>query len=350
MPLTFNIVYTPGTVRHLSTFVASLLQWSDCSFRLVSNGCSAQENHLLEALCAQDPRLEFCLAPFKSIVYHGQVLGYLQAMNDAATFCFMDSDIFASGEFIRPLLPYLTACAGVFSGSPLWQKAEDQVLPVDFPRVFGHFNRTPTGLCLGSTYFAIYDNRILTQFIRSTGIDFKRYWWEEIPAHYQEQLVRLGIRRQRYDTGKVLNLLLLAQGRRLHYGDVPQLQHVGGISRFVLQREALHRGRIARLTRLLPDGGFKRRFWAVVEKYKLRTLHQTLTKSEAQACRESIEREGTVSRYFGHLLKSQLDHTPRPAMPKIGDREVEQKVTFAAAEIVKLYVNHGQNGTDCAAI
>ena len=36
MPLTFNVIYTPGSVRYLSFFVWSLLRWSDASFRLVS--------------------------------------------------------------------------------------------------------------------------------------------------------------------------------------------------------------------------------------------------------------------------------------------------------------------------
>jgi GT2 family glycosyltransferase len=154
MDLTFNIIYTRGTVRYLRLLVFSLLKWSESSFRLVANACSPEEVRLLQELCYKNSRLEFLALPSERGMQHSEVLSYLQALERLDHFCFMDSDIIATGDFVNEMLPYLDNHAAVFSAPPLWCTEEEQILPDTFPVMGGRFNRTSSGLCIGSTHFA----------------------------------------------------------------------------------------------------------------------------------------------------------------------------------------------------
>jgi hypothetical protein len=154
---TFNIIYMPGTVKYLYFFVLSLLKWSDCSFRLVSNGCGPAEVNLLKQFCRQQPRLELCVLPFNRVIPHDQALAYLHALDQPDYFCFMDSDIFAKGDFLTPLVPHLNQHAALFSSSSCWCKAEEQILPTSFRKMQGRFNHTDQGVgCMPGEYLFCY--------------------------------------------------------------------------------------------------------------------------------------------------------------------------------------------------
>ena len=141
MELNFNIVYTVGTVRYLRLLVFSLLKWSEASFRLVANGCSPEEAHMLEELCRSSSQLEFLALPSTTLLPHSDVLSHLQSMEQSQYFCFMDSDILATGDFVSEMAPYLGQYSAVFSATPIWCTEEEQVLPDILPRMPGHFNR-----------------------------------------------------------------------------------------------------------------------------------------------------------------------------------------------------------------
>jgi hypothetical protein len=241
MDLTFHIIYTSGTVQYLSIFLFSLLKWSNCSFRLVANGCSSEEKQFLQSLCQNNPRLGFLDLPSKSMMKHGDALDYLHALENSEYFCFMDSDILATGEFMGEFVPYLARCAGVFSGSPIWCTREEQILPKSFPNMPGRYNRTQQGQCIGSSYFAIYNNEQLTRVLQPTGMSFNPYNWQDIPQPYQTQFDRMGLKKKNYDTGKVLNLALLAQEKgSLVFREPSSLIHIGGISDFSGLEYGLH--------------------------------------------------------------------------------------------------------------
>jgi hypothetical protein len=337
MDLRFNIVYTTGTVRYLRLLVFGLLKWSDCSFRLVANACSPQEVHLLQELCRKSTRLEFLALPSRTIMLHSEVLTRLQPLERSGYFCFMDSDILATGDFVSEMSPYLDQHAGVFSATPIWCTEEEQILPETFPRMPGHFNRTSNGVCIGSTYFAMYDNRVLSQLIQSTGIGFSRYRWEEIPPPYQSQVSQAGLKKTRYDTGKLLNVLLVAQGKRLIYIDSQLLQHIGGVS----AREALQRG-------LRHERNPRSRAWGAAARGKrlirrltgieaAREEKTQLTEAERAEFFRRREKRWPTANYFSDLFQSLFENQPLPAVPGIGDREVEERIRSVTAHIVDLH-------------
>ena len=229
-PLKFNIIYIAGTVNYLSLFVFSLLKWSNCSFRLVSNGCHPEEKSLLERICMTSSRLEYLELPGENGMKHGKALALLQSMEEGDYFCFLDSDIFATHDFPGELFKLMEQHVAVFSCSPIWFAAEEQILPDFHPRMPGHFNKADNDVCLGTTYFAIYENKTLTEFLQRTGLHFDKYNWEDIPAQYQKRLEQMDLKKQIYDTAKVLNLVMQTEGNQIIVHDTTALCHIGGIS------------------------------------------------------------------------------------------------------------------------
>ena len=345
MELTFNIVYTPGTVRYLRLLVFSLLKWTDSSFRLVANACSPDELRLLRELCSKSPRLEFLALPSRRLMLHSEVLSYLQSLEQSDYFCFMDSDIVATGDFVSEMFPYLDQYAGVFSATPIWCSEEEQILPEGFPRMPGHFNRTSDGICIGSTYFAMYDNTALSQLIQSTGIGFRRYRWEEIPSSYQNQVGQAGLKKTHYDTGKLLNVLLVAEGKRLTYVDSPFLQHIGGVSaREAVQRGLRHKGNPRSKARGAA-ARVKRVIRRLVGTDAARKEQTEVTEAErAEFFRRRRKRWPTAD-YFSELFQSLFEDQPLPAVPNIGAPDVERRIESVSANIVALYQEFGKQLT-----
>lgn len=247
----------------------------------------------------------------------------------------MDSDILATGDFMNEFTPYLGQYTGIFSGSPLWCLDEEQILLEIGSRIAsGWQNRTDTGLCLGSSYFAIYDNRILTQFIQSTGIDFRIYRWQEIPAQWQNHITELGLRELGYDTGKVLNILLLAQGERLCFRESSTLQHIGGISTYVTdESRSLHK-RLFRKFNRSAKLAYRRAKW----KYMNRIMKLAETQiQKTQNIGLIARRWNSTGRYFTQVLQALFENRPLPATPGIGESEIEERIELAAANIATLY-------------
>ena len=240
--LRFNIIYTPGTVKYLLLFTLSLLRHSsDCTFRILANGCTLSEVRQLTAFCASSTRLEFAnLGP--RLLPHASVLNQLYQQEDGDYFCFMDSDIFATGDFLPDFLAALDEHVAVFSSIPIWQTAEAATASADVQKLGGRYFQTADGFQLGVSYFGIYDNRVLNAFTQRTGVDFERcawvregYYrktpWGEVPEQYKPVLAAAGLQKQHYDTTKLLNILLqLEAQQRIAYLPVETLQHIGGIA------------------------------------------------------------------------------------------------------------------------
>jgi len=326
MELRFNIVYTPGTVRFLHFFAFSLLRRLNCSFRLAANGCSPEEIHLLRRMCGRYPdRAELLRLPFHEVVTHGQALSYLQSLERSDHFCFMDSDILATGDFLSDITPLVGRYAGVFSGTPLWCRDEEQILPEAFPFMVGRYNRTDKDVCLGSTFLAVYDNRVLAQVIQATGINFEWRSWPDIPSRCRDQLTRMGLARREYDVGKLLNLLLLGQGEHLVHVESPHLHHIGGMSTYISSRRGSN-----------PRKGFFSRLRALGRRLMGPKDTQRSSGDESAVLRMERRKE-SMNRYFSELLKALVDHRPLPGIPNLDDSEIQERVQRVTKHVVDLH-------------
>ena len=102
-----NVIYTPGAVRYMAFFALSLLEHSDCQVRLVSNGCDAAERRLLAQLADSQVDMSYHEIPCPQMLAHHDALKHLHALSDGDFFCFVDSDLLATGPFMDELLPLI---------------------------------------------------------------------------------------------------------------------------------------------------------------------------------------------------------------------------------------------------
>lgn len=228
--LTINIIYVGGTVNLLLPFLSSLLQHSHCKFRLVSNACRADEEATLKQFVTSENRTSFYTLNTSRILLHHEVLHRLLEKEQSEWFAFMDSDIFAKGSFLPKLMDAIKEKDAVFTGLPLWHENSERQMPQEFKIMGGRYLRSHNGLLLGLSYMAIYKTDDLKKFIKSAGIDFRKYYWNEIPDGHQMTLSQAGLRKQMYDTAKVLNILWQNQGGNMVYCETDDLIHLGGLS------------------------------------------------------------------------------------------------------------------------
>ena len=325
MSLTFNIIYTPGTVHYLTFFVRSLLHWSDCSFRLVANGCSAAEESHLRHFCQQDGRLEFYRLPTDKMIIHGQALNHLHDLTQEDKFCFMDSDIYAIGNFMSQFLPLGQQHACVSACSPIWCKPEEQVSSNLHPILAGEYTHTNRGLCLGVTYFAIYDNVLLTDFRQDTRLGFELRIWEEISHHHQKRLQKLKLRKAIYDTGKLLNLMLQGQGHTIVMQEAETLCHLGGVSDISRIRQ-----NVAQQGQSTPIHRWQNLSQRIY--IRLRRLWQPDYYRFGFSQRRAL-----YKLYWGEYLGALVEKRRLPDLPRTGEPEIEARLEVAMQQIIVLY-------------
>ena len=341
--ITFHIIYTPGTVKYLRLFTLSLLKWLPCSFRLVPNGCPSEEMRLLEQFCATHPRLEFMALPWEKMKRHGVVLSYLRQQETSEYFGFMDSDIWASGDFLSELTPLLADHAAVFSGVPFWRRDEQGMWNwrKGNKYVLGENVKTENGIILGSTYLAIYHNPTLTKFRQTTGIDFTTYSWYDLSPQTQQQIAQAGLQAKGYDTAKLLNILLYTQGAKFAYHEPVSLHHLGGFSCFGPKRNP-------------------RKFWQrkikeyVMEPVKF--LRESIFESAyRKQCRANDHIRQACTQYFSELLRDIFAQRAVKDMIDLKHGQIQEHVRLLREQILTLYQefrgafadqeNKGQNGT-----
>lgn len=229
-PPTFNVIYVPGTVRTLLDFVRSLAAHSPYRFRLVSNACSAEEETFLAEQAARHPQLDFVSLESKTILLHGEALQRLFRSQSAEYFACIDSDIFAHGPFLTEAQSLLAAHVAIFSGLPVWLAPEERVMPHDFVFMSGRFSETDDGRCLGVSYCAMYRRTELETVMGRTGVTFHSRHWSELSVELRGLLAQMQLQKRRYDTIKLVNLMLRQSGFSLLLCPEPNLVHVGALS------------------------------------------------------------------------------------------------------------------------
>jgi len=290
--ITLNVIYTPDTVAPFSRFALTLLRWSDCRVQLVANGCTAAEQAQLQALAQGNPRLAFLPLAAEQPLIHGEALNRLHDLCDEPIFGFVDSDIFAVGPFMPDDLSASLTC--FLPMAAFWSQKEEARQH--------HRHR------VGCTYFALYDNQVLRQLRGRWGVGFDKVRWEGLSRTQQALLQALDYVQSRYDTGKLLNAVLVSEGKEIAFADVTNLRHLGGASRAV----ALQKRRFS----------WRRWLKRLFDKWRgLRSNRQAKQQTNA---------------YFADLIDALAQGHPLPDLPP-GDPYVRRKIAGVTAEIVQLY-------------
>jgi hypothetical protein len=262
----FNVVMTPGTFRYLRLFTGSLLaQQSGVQLRLVANGCSPEELREMRGFATDaGARVAVLELSGSSMVPHGVALDEIYAATDDGDFfCFVDSDVKATGPFMELFLELLNRADLVTSCSVAW--SDDAVLPPDASDLVGRHSIGHDGFVYGSSYLAIYRRDRIEQVRRVWPVTFRAYAYDKLAEPVQRRLEEMGRRFRLYDTAKVLNILLHGDGGVLTHAENPALVHVGGISQYLSDPSVLARGApIAASDGAVPwfaESGSGRRRW-----------------------------------------------------------------------------------------
>ncbi|MEM6580391.1 MAG: glycosyltransferase [Pseudomonadota bacterium] len=339
--LSFHLIYMPNTVRYLYPFVASLLRYSDSRFVLVSNNCSREEKNFISRECRNNSRLEFVDLPTKEVSWaHGRCLNYLYEKSDSDYFCFIDSDIFATGRFLPQFLPKLGTHACVSSCSSLWATEEDGKTSPFVKQLSGRHNQTPEGQCLATSYFAMYKRSSLEACRHLCSVDFRRVSWSDFPQSMHAAAEKNKLRKNKYDTAKMLNLALIFQGFSLFHEEADNLVHLGSISA-VKRKEALVKNSWrAKLAAYLP--GRKQQFKLLrraIELDRSAKAKALFAPAVPQSVRDHeldrLTRRLLTGQYFMELLTALIDDKPLPAVPFMDDQLIQNRLHFATAQLEK---------------
>jgi hypothetical protein len=308
-PPTFNVIYVPGTVRLLFDFAHSAAEHSPYRFRLVSNACTAEEESFLAEKASGHPRLEFSSLESKTVLLHGEALQRLCRNQSADYFAFLDSDIFARGPFLTEAQSLLARHVALFSGLPTWLPPEERVMPGHFVFMGGRFTQTDGGLCLGVSYCAMYRRVELETVMGRTGLTFHKRGWSELSPEQRALLSKMKLEKRRYDTTKLVNLMLAQSGFSLVMCPERNLVHVGALSSFSIRPSRLTGRIIGRLREIVqanwPCSVPRRRAF------------------EREMARNVVRRRRLVEDYFQHLLAGgPADGGPARSFPANGRQQL----------------------------
>jgi hypothetical protein len=352
--LQFNIIYTPHTAEYLLPLLGSLLEWTDCSYRIVANGCAAAEQQVLRDYCTADERLEFMLAPGSDMIDHGSMLNWLLESTTSDWFCFMDSDILATGEYLEHIAGCMNDCDVYSSGHPLWYAPEDIVLPKSFRRLHGIHFGTTDGISLGGTYFAVYNRKVLIDAMQKTGVDFRIYRWENVPSQHHATLRDAGLDKLEYDTGMLLMSLMHTAGVRFRAEDLQPLRHLGGFSSRADDEPAYYyRGRPDRIAVQFFGGAFAAPLLYLADCwYAFRrpspgvspAESATMPFAERRILEGRIRKRRNTARYFKALMQGLRGNQVLPAVPKLGHAPAEQRIAAVSEDVARLYGAPVSNG------
>lgn len=329
-PLKFHIIYTPYTVDLLAFFVWSLLKYSECTFCLVSNACTEQEDQFLQILADTEERLSFLKLPNEEVWKHGKVLNFLYERENSDYFSFMDSDIFAIRPFMSQFLPLIQTHVSVSSCSSLWMREKDKVLPKGLNLLSGRYHKTKQGICLGSTYFAIYNLKRINALSNFSDIDFQKKVWEDLSIKQQSIFTNPNFRPIKFDTAKLLNLLLANEKEKLCFAENNSLIHFGGFSNRMIEGNKIKVKSKIKLSFLDHI--------RIVYYYVRRKLELVYRKNRQIKLRaKTKQRKIIVSHYFLQLLISLKEETPLPSFPKLDDKKIRISLEKATKAIVKTH-------------
>lgn len=269
------------------------------------------------------------------MVPHGETLDFLHERTDADYFCFMDSDILATGPFLDDFRDEL-GNADVFSSClPIWHNERDITLPQNFQHMHGIHAYTENGLTIACDYFVVYDNKAFIAAQKETGVGLAVCGWQNISTPNQELIRQLGQQKSDYDSGKVLTLLMAARGASIRFRQSDKLLHIGGFTEVGAAPGALlyTRGRLDNFAARLP-GALARAMIGLSDAwYAWRRGPRDNSAAENRSLASRIRRRTATARYFYLLLVGLMDDKPVPAVPKLGDAVAEERLANVTAEI-----------------
>jgi hypothetical protein len=327
--LTLNVLFTECSVRRLLPLSLSLLQGSGVRLRLVANACAPNEVELLRAVAGGDERIAFHALPVRTPIPHGTALDRLFEAFPEPRFAFADSDVFASGDFTASLeLDERADVAAVFAAPPVWLSDEEATAARDAPFLSGRYRTLADGTPIGGTHFAVYERAALEPRWREAR-GFSRRPRLALPRYVRASLAERGWDFSLFDTGRVVNLLLLRDGFALRNRDVPDLHHVGGFTSSTFAGAGAGVRNLVRLLRLGDEGRLRRAVDAAAVR-----AHAAVHRR--QRPRAVNERRRIVLAHVDAILGA-ISAGETPSRPATGSDEVDSRVAALVEALQEQY-------------
>jgi len=232
--LVFNVVWTGTAFTYLRYFVASQIAQSQARFRFVVNGCPPEQVALMEEMSRRHPdRIVEVLEVRDEMGAHGVALEAVRNQrDDGELFGLIDPDIKANAPFVPELAALLEEpCVAVSSATEVW--SDTNAVPPGHPGVAGEHFFGEDGFVFGGPHLTLYRRDALDETCERWGVHLGSAG-PELPEAAQARLTELlGRRFIVFDTGKIVNALLQADGGTVIHQDLPQIVHIGGMSHYL---------------------------------------------------------------------------------------------------------------------
>jgi hypothetical protein len=306
--VTFNVVWTGNSFHYLQYFVASQIAHSESRFRFVVNGCAPSQLAEMQAAGARHPdRIVEVLEVSPELVAHGVALDRVRcSRDDGPVFATIDPDIKAKAPFVDELLAVLEGGATVVSSATeVWSTTN--VVPEGHAGVAGEHFFDVDGYTFGGPHLALYRRDALDATCARWGVTLGSAGPELAPAT-TGRIDEVGRLFKIYDTGKIVNILLQADGGTVVQHELDQIVHIGGMSHYFEPS-----GQIT-----LADG----------------------STGPQWARHKSVHDRYVVARHTAQLLASLCDGGPAPALPDGMEGELLAKLERVDHEIVDLMEAH----------
>jgi hypothetical protein len=306
--VTFNVVWTRGSFDYLQYFVASQIANSGARFRFVVNACApAQVEEMRRAAARCPDRIVEVLVVSEELIGHGVALEIVrQRRDDGRVFAAIDPDIKANAPFVEDLLALLVGdVVAVSSATEVWSTTN--VVPEGSWGVAGEHFYDRDGFTFGGPHLVLYRRDALDATCDRWGVTLGSAG-PEIPVPTRARLEEFGRSFAVFDTGKIVNVLLQADGGHVVQHELEQLVHIGGMSHYFEPSG-----------QVVADDGTTRPGWA---------RH------------ENVRDRFVVTRYTAELLDALRTGAEPPVAPDGLAPPLQAKMERVHAEVVDLMEAH----------
>jgi hypothetical protein len=217
-------------------------------------------------------------------------------------FAAIDPDIKANAPFVDDLLALLTGdVVAVSSATVVWSTSN--VVPEGSWGVGGEYVYDRDGYTFGGPHLVLYRRDALDATCDRWGVTLGSAG-PELPAPTRARLEEVGRSFTVYDTGKIVNALLQADGGRVVQHELDQVVHIGGMSHYFEPSN-----------QVVAEDGTTRPQWA---------RH------------ENVRDRFVVARYTAELLDALRTGGSPPVAPDGLDPVLQAKMERVHAEVVDL--------------
>lgn len=328
--VTFNVVFTPGSPARLLPFSLSLLQSPSVRVRVVANGCDPREIALMRAAAETDERLSHYVLQSAHPIEHGLALNHLFETFPEPRFAFVDSDVIATGDFMRALSSLAPGQVGVFTAPPVWMTDDEAVSIPGSSILSGRRRRLQDGTFVGNTYCAIYERAVVEPVWRAAPRGFALHHKHRLPRSVRASLAARGWRFRTLDTARLINLQLLLAGFKLENRRVPELHHLGGFSVRHFQGTRGGMRRLVAVLRSSSDGRLRRLADGILNRFYFRIQNDPSRRRKRQHRWE-------VLFYIDEVLDAILAGEPTPRALRTDSAEVDRRVAELVAALETQY-------------